>query len=243
MATALPFAKPANSAQYAADLDVEAGAPLPLNPAALAVTSAWVQSESPSFPGYNGLGTELYLPGATPDPSNSKVYDYRNLQDGLKAAVDMMTGTSPQKTPLAPRFVQDLRSGNATASQLVADIAAGNGSTSWTGSGPDTYDSTAIISKLKNSNFSITGSAASPQVNINTAGFGLNPLQWPQQAVSTAAGAIGNSVKLLVLKGILTLMGAGMVYYGLTLLSNRNGSSSDRSAGGMLANDPELLAA
>ena len=68
MAIKLPFPNPTNTQEYADDLDVSLGAPLPISPATEQVTSAFVQSESPTFPGFNGLGTELDLPGATPDP-------------------------------------------------------------------------------------------------------------------------------------------------------------------------------
>jgi len=236
MARKLPFPKPATSGQYAADLDVELGAPMPLSPATLAVTSAWVQSESPTFPGWNGLGTELYLKGAKPDPSNNRVFDYPNLKTGLLAAVDMMEGKGPQTTPDAPQFVADVRSGKATSSQLVADVKASH----WAGlSIPDTYDSSAITAKLASSNFAVSGAAASPPAT--TASFGLNPLQWPSQAAQMATGGIVGTIKTMVLKGALTLMGAGMIFYGLTLLTDKKSPVAGGSPASLAA-DPEALA-
>lgn len=238
----LPFPQPANSGQYADDLDAELGAPLPVNPAAAAVTSAWVQSESASFPGFNGLGTELALPGSTPDPSNPNVFDYPTLQEGLAAAVDEITGSGPQTHALAPQFATDVKSGTATASQLVTDIY----NSDWDGS-PDKYDSSAIMAKLKNSNFAVTGSPASASgaagsssapAQASTASIDWNPLSWPGKIVGSAASSIAGDVGTYILKGVLTLMGAGMFVYGSTLLTSRGGGAASGAAAGGAAESP-----
>lgn len=248
----LPYPSPTDSGEYAEDLDVELGAKLPVSPAALEVTSAWIQSESPGFPGYNALGTELDLPGAVPDASNPHVFDYPTLQEGLAAAVDMIEGKGPQTTALAPKFATDVASGKATATQLVDDINVGNGTESWTGSGPDTYDSTAILSKLNSGSFSIAGSPADGSNAASTSadkaqadsflgGLGGSIVNGILPGASSAAGVAGSvgesalgslagDIGIYLLKGILTLVGGGLVFYGFTLLTDRGGKSAAPAA-------------
>ncbi len=52
--TTLPYPDPKNSTQYADDLDaaieLELGKPIHLTAADTAVTTAWVNAESPTFP-------------------------------------------------------------------------------------------------------------------------------------------------------------------------------------------------
>jgi len=234
----LPYPAPTNSGEYAQDLDVELGAPFPVAPATEEVTSAWVQSESPSFPGWNGLGTELDLPGAKPDPSNPHVYDYPSLQEGLQAAVDELAGGGPQTDPLAPAFVAAVRSGNATTAQLIADIQEGNPSSgeSWTGKAPDTYDATAIANKLGVAGFSVAGSAATTPATATTTSFpggALDPLNWPGEVAGSVVSTVAGSIGIYILKGVLSLMAAGLVVYGATLLTDRKGAAGP--AGGALA--------
>jgi hypothetical protein len=217
---ALPYASPTDSGEYAADLDAALGA----TPSGtdLAVTSAWVQSESPGFPGNNGLGTELDLPGAVPDPSNPAVYDYPTLAEGLEAAVDMMLGEGPQTTPLASQFVTDLRSGDASEAALVADVR----SSGWAGSAPDNYDADAITSKLSSSGFSVSGSKAATETSTGGTQAELtavdwNPLSWPGQVLGSATSSLAGTIGVYILKGVLTLVGAAMVVYGGVVLSGR----------------------
>lgn len=229
----LPFPNPTNDAQYATDLDVDIGSPYPVPGPVLAVTSAFVQSESPTFPGWNGLGTELQLPGSKPDPSNTHVYDYVNLQQGLDAAVDELAGKGPQTTALDPKFVKDVKTGTASATTLVDDIRAGN----WDGS-PDDYDANAIVAKLKGTNFSVAGSSGAPGTTsaststpATTTGFDWNPLSWPGKVIGSATSSIAGDIGTYILKGVLTLMGAGMIVYGTTLLTSRSGSGPVAASG------------
>jgi hypothetical protein len=232
---ALPYANPANDEQYADDLDDLLGAPLPVNPATLAVTSAWVQSESPTFPGWNGLGTELHTPGATPDPSNPNVFDYPTPSAGLEAAVDMLAGDpSIGQSSLDPAFVADVRKGNVTATQLVSDIRAGD----WDGS-PDTYDADAIASKLSGSQFSVAGTTTTGGAGTSTTpvattaslpGGSLDPLNWPGEVIGSAASSIAGDVGTWILKGILTLVGGALFFYGATLLTGKGDSNGSPSA-------------
>ena len=240
---ALPFPNATNDQQYADDLDSLLGAPLPIAPATEEVTSAWVQSESSTLPGFNGLGTELYLPGATPDPSNPHVFDYPTLQEGLQAAVDELAGGGPQTTPLDPQFVAAVKTGDTSVAQLVADIRAGD----WDGS-PDNYDANAISSKLANSGFSVTGSTAAPSSSPagaqtdSFAGGSLDPLNWPGEIVGSAVSSVAGSIGVYILKGVLTLIGGGLIVYGATLLTDRK-SSAPAAAGvgaGAAAPAPEV---
>lgn len=239
-AITLPYPDPANSGEYAADLDTALGAPD--TGANLEVTSAWVQAESPTFPGYNGLGTELDLPGAVRDPSNPAVYDYDSLSEGLMAAVDMMLGEGPQRTPLETSFVTDLRTGQASEASLIADIRSGG----WAGSGPDDYDANAIQSKLASPSFSVVGSAADttePQgsatvapsgviTNAELTGFDWNPLSWPGQIAGSAVSSLAGSVGIYILKGVLTLMGVGLILYGGVVMSGRHAKGSPAASSG-----------
>lgn len=257
-APTLPYPNPTTSGQYAEDLDVKLGAPIPVNPNALAVTSAWVQSESPTFPGWNGLGTELYLAGAKPDPSNPSVYDYPTLDEGLTAAVDMMTGSGPQTTALAPNFVADIRSGRASKQQLISDVLGSH----WAGlSAPDTYDAQAIAAKLGDTAFSVSGSPSAP---ANATQAGVPWYMWllnPGAAAGGAAGGaaragvkkIAGTIGTYILKGVLSLLFAGLVVYGATLLTDREaskavasvvpiGGSNDEGDEGDLFDDAELAA-
>lgn len=232
MATAstLPFPTPANDEQYADDIVVELGGSTS-NTAAVDVVSAWAQSESPSLPGWNGLGTELYLPGAVPDPSNPKVYDYENPAEGVAAAVDMMTGSAPQTTPLESQFVTDVRKGVSNPTTLISDIRMGD----WDGS-PDTYDADTIQSKLLGGSFSVVGSNATGQsASVSTTGFSIPgittiPGGGLPNILKNAAGStlsdIAGDVGLYILKGVLTLMGGAMIVYGSTLLTSSGGKSS-----------------
>lgn len=232
---ALPFPAPANSGQYAEDLDEFLGAPL--TPTNEAVLSAWVQSESPTFPGFDGLGTELKLPGSY-NENSAGVQGYPNLQEGLTAAADMMLGQAPQTTPLATKFVSDLRSGTATEQQLTTDIL----NSGWDGSGGDTYDATAIASKLGESDFSVAGAKASGASLDNV----LNPISDIQGvlggAVSSAASSLLGTVGLYVLKGIISLTGAAIFVYGAKLTTERGpakqGSSSGGGIGGEITKQP-----
>ena len=233
--TTLPYPSPTTSGQYAEDLDVELGAPFPVAPATEEVTSAWVQSESPTFPGWNGLGTELDLPGATPNPSNPHVYNYPSVQEGLQAAVDELAGGGPQTNALEPAFVAAVRNGNSTSAQLIADIEEGNPATgqSWTGKAPDTYDSSAIASKLGQP-FSVSGATAGPTATTTSfPGGSLDPLNWPGEVAGSVVSSVAGSVGVYILKGVLSLMAAGMVVYGATLLTNRKGAAA--ASGGALA--------
>lgn len=231
--TSLPFPAPTDAQQYADDLDVFLGAPQPVAPATEAVTQAWVESESPTFPGWNGLGTELGLPGATPDPSNPRVFDYKSLTDGLTAAKDMMLGEGPQTTALAPKFVSDVRSGKASPATLVADVQ----SSLWAGKAPDTYDATAIAAKLRGTQFAVTapevasaaGHPSSPggttPIGATPAGFNWNPLTWPGQVLGSATSSLAGTIGTYILKGVLTLVGGSMIVYGATLLADKKGST------------------
>lgn len=242
--TTLPYPNATNDQQYADDLDAMLGAPLPIAPATEEVTSAFVQSESATLPGFNGLGTELELPGAKPDPSNPHVYDYTSLQQGLQAAVDELAGGGPQTTALDPQFVKDVRSGDPSVSQLVADIRAGD----WDGS-PDNYDANAITSKLSAAGFSVTGSPASTTSFLGKAGSivsgvarDADPLNWPGEIVGSATSAIAGSVGVYILKGMLTLIGGGLIVYGATLLTDRK-SSGQSAPATVIEAAPELAAA
>lgn len=230
MATKLPYPNAANDQQYADDLDVLLGAKLPIAPATEQVTSAFVQSESPSLPGFNGLGTELYLPGAVKDPSNPNVYDYPNLQEGLQAAVDELEGGGPQTHALDPAFAAAVKSGDTSVAQLVSDIRAGD----WDGS-PDNYDANAINSKLASAGFSVTGatsSGSSAAPATTTSFFGdagkiaslADPLNWPGAIAGSAVSGIAGSIGVYILKGVLTLIGGGLIVYGATLLTDRKAS-------------------
>jgi hypothetical protein len=221
----LPFPTPANSGQYGEDLDAYLDAPL--TPANEAVTSAWVQAESPTFPGYNGLGTELDLPGAVPNPENSAVYDYPSLEEGLQAAADMMLGISPQTTPLATQFVTDLRSGTASEQQLTADIL----NSGWDGSGGDSYDASTIASELNEPNFSVAGSSGS---GASTTGISLNPLKDVEDvlgsSVSSAASGLLGTIGIFVLKGIISLVGGGLFIYGAKIATERGPAKSNAAS-------------
>jgi hypothetical protein len=257
--TTLLYPTPANTQQYAYDLDEDLGSPTPVPVTTLEVTQAFITAESPSFPGYNGLGTELELPGASPDPSNPKVLDYPTLQEGLQAAVDELSGAGPQTTALAPQFVKDVKAGNATKSQLITDVL----NSDWDGS-PDTYDADTIATILKQPKPLGTGSAAagaSTAATATTTSFlgsarhdaasaadDLNPLTWPGKIVGSAASAVAGSVGTYILKGILTLLGGGLIFYGATLFTDRQQSGGPIGATGGaaegVAEDPfELFAA
>jgi hypothetical protein len=229
-AKTLPFPSPANSGQYAEDLDEYLDAPL--TTVNEDVLSAWVQSESATFPGYNGLGTTLPLPGSTPVPGNSaNVQEYPTLAEGLAAAADMMLGQSPQTTPLAAQFVSDLRSGTASEQTLTTDVL----NSGWDGSGQDTYDATAIASKLGESDFSAAGSSGTGGTGAQTTGI-LSPITNALGGVaSSAASSILGTVGLYVLKGIISLTGAAIFVYGAKLTTERGpqkqGSSSPGDAG------------
>lgn len=239
MAT-LTYPTPANTEQYAYDLDEELGSPTPVPVTTLDVTQAFVQAESPSFPGYNGLGTELNLPGATPDPSNPKVLDYPTLQEGLAAAVDELSGTGPQTTALAPQFVSDVKKGTATKSQLITDVL----NSDWDGS-PDTYDADTIATILKQPKPLGSGSPAAGATSsgiqttslLGTAGHYLgdvgsavDPLNWPGEIVGSATSAVAGDIGTYILKGILTLLGGGLILYGATLFTDRQSSGGGAGA-------------
>lgn len=139
----LLFPNPANPNEYAQDLLQKLGDPE--TPNNIAVIAAWGEGESATFPGYNLLGTTLGLTGSTAVPGNTAgVQEYPTLDEGLAAAVDMMRGQSPQTTALTPALNKDLKSGNASLSQLAIDV----GSSGWDGSGGDAYDQGVIASKL-----------------------------------------------------------------------------------------------
>ena len=230
----LPFPNPANSGQYAEDLVADLGAPLTHDN--VAVTSAWVQSESATFPGWNGLGTELALPGAVPDQSNPAVYDYPSLQEGLDAAKDMMLGLPPQSTPDAPQFVADLRTGKASAATLVTDVYNSH----WAGTSvPDAYDASTIASKLSSKGFTVAGSGAELTSAVFPGGA-WDPLNWhgptfsasgqPQagagpttgQAATAALGATGiaGDVKKIAFVGIVAIAGLGLIVLGVHQAAN-----------------------
>jgi hypothetical protein len=231
----LPYPDPKNVMQYATDLDVELGAPLNVSPSSLAVTEAWVEVESPTFPGWNGLGTELDLPGAKPDPSNSHVYDYPTPQEGLDAAVDEIKGGGPQTTADAPAFAKDIASNNATTATLIGDIR----SSKWAGlSIPDTYDANAISSKLGVSASSTPGHHSGLDTFLTLGGHlpgggVINdvvgaPESLAKGALSGIAGTVGN----YILKGALSIVSAGLVFYGAVILTGRNGKSAGSAASG-----------
>ena len=226
----IPFPAPATSGQYASDLDVVLGGNPTTDPTGQKVLSAWVQSESATFPGFNGLGTTLELPGSTPVPGNSaNVQLYPTLREGLQAADDMMLGLSPQTTPLAPKFVADLRTGTETEAQLTSDVLASG----WDGSGGDTYDATAIASKLGESNFSTAGAASSTApTSASTTGLSLNPITDVTNALGGSLSGVMKQVGIYVLKGIITLTGAALFVYGAKLTTERGSSSSSSSSGG-----------
>jgi hypothetical protein len=246
----LLYPTPANTQQYAYDLDQDLGSPTPVPVTTLDVTEAFVQAESPSFPGYNGLGTELKLPGSTPDPSNPKVMDYPTLQEGLSAAVDELAGGGPQTTALAPQFVSDVKAGNATKSQLITDVL----NSDWDGS-PDTYDADTIATILKQPKPIGTGSPAAGTTStpVQTTSFlggaaniaggvasDLDPLNWPGKIVGSATSAVAGDVGTYILKGILTLLGGGLILYGATLFTDRqqSGGGSPAPAAAGVAEDP-----
>ena len=237
----LLYPTPANTQQYAYDLDEDLGSPTPVPVTTLEVTQAFVQAESPSFPGYNGLGTELELPGSSPDPSNPKVMDYPTLQSGLQAAVDELAGGGPQTTALAPQFVADVKKGTATKSQLINDIL----NSDWDGS-PDTYDADTVATILKQPKPLGTGSAAAGANSsgiqttslLGTAGHYLgdvgsavDPLNWPGEIVGSATSAVAGDIGTYILKGILTLLGGGLILYGATLFTDRQQSGGGAAAG------------
>lgn len=214
-ATKIPYPSPADTGQMATDVDVALGAPIVPNN--IAVLSAFGQAQSPTFPGWNLLGTELFLPGATPDPSNSAVYDYPTLTEGLQATVDMMLGQGPQTTPLETKFVTDLRTGTATKEQLTRDIYMGT----WNGGSQDPADANAIASILGQPKFSANGSSGSggssgaggTTATLTSAPGGvLDPLNW---------GSVGTSIGAILLKGVLTLMGAGLFLEGASLAAKK----------------------
>jgi hypothetical protein len=207
--TLIPFPSPKDTGEMASDIIAKLGAPI--TPVNLEVVSAWGQAESATFPGYNLLGTELYLPGAT-RPAGQAVYDYPTLDEGLTATRDMMLGEGPQTTPLATQFVSDLKTGTATKEQLTADVR----NSGWDGSGGDTYDANAIASKLGESQFSTTGSpgSASNATLTSAPGGALDPLNWFN-------GSVGATIGVYILKGVLTLMGAGLFLYGASLTAKK----------------------
>ena len=234
--------------QYATDLDVDLGAPLNVSPSSLAVTEAWVEVESPTFPGFDGLGTELYLPGAKPDPSNSRVYDYPTPQEGLDAAVDEIKGGGPQTTADAPQFASDIAKNNASVASLIGDIRESK----WAGlSIPDTYDANAISTKLgvqggtsKPGSHSWFGSILTLGGHLPGGGVITDVTNAPEsianKAVSGLAGTVGN----YILKGALSIVSAGLVFYGAVILTGRNGKSAAPAASGGAAGaavEPEEL--
>lgn len=204
-AATLPFANPVDSGQYAADLDAFLGGqPTQANEDVL---SAWVQSEEASFPGFNGLGTTLPLPGSVPLPGNTAgVQEYPSLVSGLTAAKDMMLGQGPQTAALEGPLVADLQSGTASENQLIADI---RNSGWWHGPGTeDTYDANAIAGKLGDSSFSVNGAA----------GAGTTDASANAQTTSIA-GSIANALGLTSIGHFLLVVtfvafGAGLVVVG-----------------------------
>ncbi|MCU1488977.1 MAG: hypothetical protein JWM85_382, partial [Acidimicrobiaceae bacterium] len=187
----------------------------------LAVTSAWVQSESASFPGGNGLGTTLQLPGATPDPSNNKVYDYTSLAQGLQAADLMLAGGTftgadgqqHQQQALAPQFVSDLRSGSASEQQLVHDIWESDWGGLGPGGGSSATDANVVAAKLGQSGFSAAGS---PSAGSTAASATLtsSPLASIAGAVLGATG-ITSSIKSIVFTGIAAIAGVALIVLGV----------------------------
>jgi hypothetical protein len=238
--TTLPYPNPTSAEQYADDLDFELGATIPTK-ADLAVTTAWIEGESSTFPGFNGLGTKLHLPGSTNDPSNSQgVQDYPNLQEGLQAAVDMIEGKGPQTTPDAPAFAKDIASGKATPAQLVNDIYNSH----WAGfSVPDAYDADTIAAKLGIKAPTATTPASGAPGNhswfstIVTLGGHLpgggvitDVTTAPEKAVDSVVGGIAGTVGNYILKGVLSLVGAGMIFYGATILTGRQAGANASAA-------------
>jgi hypothetical protein len=209
MATAkVPYASPTNANEYAADLLAYMGDPE--TAANRSVITAWVKAESPTLPGFNGLGTTLPLSGSTPVPGNSAgVQEYPSLADGLQAAKDMIEGSTTQ-TALAPQLQTDLASGKATTSQLDTDVL----NSGWSGSGQDTYDASTIASELNNSSPATLASWTQP-----LPGGVWDPLNIPSEiaggaasipssvsgAVGSAVGSAASAAGSATLKGIVSL--------------------------------------
>ena len=138
-----------------------------------------------------------------------------------------------------------MRSGDPSVSQLVADIRAGD----WDGS-PDNYDANAITAKLGSAGFSVSGSPAAPASTtsfLSRAGKIASlsdPLNWPGEIAGSAVSSVAGDVGVYILKGVLTLIGGGLIVYGATLLTDRRVPSGGESAGaGGAAEDAGELAA
>lgn len=224
----LPYPNPTSPYQYAADLIAYAG--WPSTPANQQFLTAWVSQESPTFPGYNGLGTTLSVNGSKPiqpgvNVSNNAenqaaaaagVQYYNSLKDGLQAALDMFNGTGPQTTALAPQLSTALASGTATHQDLVNALSQAGG-----GWAADAQNVANMIG-AKTTNGVTPQSASATNPNTGSAPPGLAWLVAYGNAMKFPSGLsllnpTADISPLLVRFGTVAI-GLGITAFGLTMM-------------------------
>ena len=226
-AIALPFPNPTDTGQWAKDLLTGAGDPL--TPTDVGYMEAWEARESPSGYGYNPLGTEETAPGSIIAPGNTAtVQAFTSWRQGIAATLDTFSAN-----PKNGQLLADLHTGNASLAQLSADQAIPGAS--WATGGESSISTLGTPTAFKyGGKFGLVPNAPGVPGDQTTSLKLIGPYSpgGPFPLGGGAGGVVGgivkstkSSIEKLVLQGVLTLTGAAMVVYGITLLSDSKGPS------------------
>jgi hypothetical protein len=225
----LPYADPTTEREWADDLLAELGAPSTgdSDPRERFLM-AWETDEA------------TFREGNVDNPLDvMPVWDSR----GQPVVTSLGAGLALTERTLEQAYDQPILMALETPGTSLEDLEGALAGSNWSGFGQGSSQeeayAKAVASDLGTGDRS-AGGGATATLDAIAPGGNWDPLNWPGAIVGSATSALAGSVGVYILKGVLTLIGAGMVVYGAVVLTGRGQSKSPApSSPGAAGSAPE----